>query len=142
MSRRIFTTLSLISAMLAACTVVLWPWSFWADPCTDCLSFSGDFHVAVQDGRVSFFNSKDYGPYHGSVVSFADNAFAAERGFGNTLGVYYRYFRWDNWGGVLWTLSVSLAYPLVVFAVLPATWAWLRWRAKRTNGGSGVTIVE
>src|SRR5271157_3829938 len=135
MFRRIFNTLSLFSAILLACTIILWAWSFWTDPRKDCVSFSGNFHVAVENGRVSFFNVKDYGPYHGSLISLSSAqgpafpAFAERRGFGDTLGVYYRYFRWADSGIVLWTLSVTLLYPMVVFAMLPTIWAWKRWRA-------------
>ncbi len=74
MSRYIFTTLSLISAILLAGTIVLWPWSFSIDPRVSCLSLGDDFHVAVRDGRVSFFNVKEYGPYHGSIISLGDGS--------------------------------------------------------------------
>jgi hypothetical protein len=132
----ILNTLSLISAILLACTVFLWVWSFWTDPRKDCVSLSGNFHVAVENGRASFFNMKDYGPYHGSVISLSSgeetaySAFAERRGFGDTLGIYYRYFRWADSGIILWTLSVTLLYPMIVFSLLPLTWAWKRWRAK------------
>jgi len=135
MTRRIFNTLSLISAILLACTIILWAWSFWTDPRKDCVSFSRNFHVAVENVRVSFFNVKDYGPYHGGILSLASGeetafpAFAERRGFGDTLGIYYRYFRWADSGIILWTLSVTLLYPMIVLAVLPTVGAWKRWRA-------------
>ena len=136
MSHRLFSVLPLISATLLACTAILWPWSFWTDPRRDCLSFSDDFHGAVQYGRVSFFNVKEYGPYHGSIISLGDGReFAEQRGFGDTAGIYYRYFRWADSGAVLWTLSVSLAYPLVGFAVLPLVWAWKRSLSRRRDKG-------
>ena len=81
MKSRIFNTLSLISAILLACTIILWAWSFWTDPRKDCLSFSGDFHVAVQDGRVSFFSDKEYGPYHGSIIALTSPEWPIERIF-------------------------------------------------------------
>ena len=65
MSRRIFNTLSLISAILLACTVVSWVWSFWAEPQKESLSFSKSFHVGVYNGCVEFFSDKEYGPYRG-----------------------------------------------------------------------------
>jgi hypothetical protein len=138
MIRRIFNALSLISAIFLTCTIILWAWSFWTDPRKECLSFSENFHVAVENGRVSFFNVKDYGPYHGSVISLSSgeetaySSFAERRGFGDTLGIYYRYFRWADSGIILWTLSVTLLYPMIVLAVLPTIWAWKRWRAKAT----------
>lgn len=133
MFRRIFNILSLISGSLLACTIVLWAWSFWADARKHCISFSTDFHFAVQDGRVSFFNDKEYGPYRGSIIALTspewpiERIFSERRGFGDTAGIYYRYFRWADSGAVLWTLSVSLVYPLVVFTLLPAIWGWKRW---------------
>ena len=68
MKSRIFNTLSLISAILLACTIILWAWSFRADPRKDRLSFSGSFHVGFYDGRIDLFSHK-HGPYHGSVIA-------------------------------------------------------------------------
>jgi hypothetical protein len=136
MLRRVFNTLSMISASFLACMVLLWVWSFWTDPRKDyfSLSFSDDFHVAVLNGRVEFFNVKDYGPYHGSIIGIAGvTKFAERRGFGDAYGIYYRYFRWAESEAVLWTLSVNLLYPLIVFAALPTIWAWLWWRAKSSR---------
>ena len=134
MIRRILNTLSLISAILLACTITLWAWSFWTNPRKDCLSFSSNFHVAVEDGRVSFFNVKDYGPYHGSIIAITsrewpiERIFSKQQAFGDICGIYYRYFRWADSGAVLWTLSISLFYPMIVFTVLPtmALWSWRR----------------
>jgi hypothetical protein len=137
MIRRIFNTLSLISAILLACTVLLWVWSFWADSRNDFLSFSDNFHVGLFDGRIDFFSDK-HGPYHGSVISLSSGegaafpAFAERRGFGDTLGIYYRYFRWADSGIVLWTFSATLLYPMILFSFLPLCWAWKRRRAKAT----------
>jgi hypothetical protein len=137
MTRRIFNTLSLISALLLICTFFLWIWSFWTDPRKDCLSFGRDFHVAVEYGRASFFNNKEYGPYHGSVITLSSSTWPAERTFseqgwfGDAYGVYYRYFRWAGSGAVLWTLGVSLLYPMIALAVLPVAWLWLWWRVRR-----------
>jgi len=139
MFRRIFNMLSLVSAILLAATIILWAWSFWTDPRKDCLAFSGDSHVAVEYGRVSFFNDKEYGPYHGSIIALTspempiERIFAERRGFGDTAGIYYRYFRWADSGAILWTLSISLFYPIIVFVVLPFIWVWKRWRHKTSS---------
>lgn len=55
-----------------------------------------------------------------------DESAVERRAFGDTLGIYYRYFRWTVSGATLWTLSVSLVYPLAMFTVLPLVWAWRR----------------
>jgi len=132
MSRRLFNALSLISAVYLLGTVNLWIWSFWADARTQSLSFANDFHVAAERGRLSFFNDKDYGPYRGSIIAIVSEEWPMERifskhqAFGETLGIYYRYFRWADSGAVLWTLSISLIYPLILFSLLPAIWIVLR----------------
>ena len=78
MSRRIFNTLSLISAILLGCTVILWAWSFRADPRKDYLSFSGDFHVVAQNGRMDFFNVQiGSGPFHASTFSLGSSTMSA-----------------------------------------------------------------
>ena len=134
MKPRIFDTLSLISAILLACTIILWPWSFWAEPGKDYLSFTDEFHVGVYRGRLDLFNS-EY-PYHGSIIAITslerpiERIFSERRAFGDTVGIYYRYFCWADSGAVLWTLSVSLLYPLIVFAVLPTIWGWKWWRVR------------
>jgi hypothetical protein len=95
MKSRFFHALSLISTVLLACTFLLWLWSFWTDPRRDCLSFASSFHVAVQGGRISFFNNKEFGPYRGSILTLRGReVFSELHGFGDTFGIYYRYFRW------------------------------------------------
>jgi hypothetical protein len=138
MSHRIFNALSLLSTILLACTIILWVWSFWADSRNDFLSVSDNCHIGFFDGHIDFFSDR-HGPYHGSVISLSSgeetafSAFAERRGFGDTLGIYYRYFRWADSGIVLWTLSVTLLYPMIVFLVLPISWAWKRQRARATS---------
>ena len=121
MNRHIFNTLSLISAILLACTIISWPWSYRTDPREDRLSIGDSFHMGAYNGRVSFFNVKEYGPYRGSTIGSEPDE---RREFGDTLGIYYRYFRWADSGAVLWTLSVSLVYPMIVFLMLPIAWIW------------------
>lgn len=133
MIRRVFNTLSLVSAILLACTVFLWAWSFWTNPYKTNLSTSNVFHIGLYDGRVEFFSDK-FGPYRGGIIALTSPEWPAERifskqwGFGDICGIYYRYFRWADSGAVLWTLSMSLFYPMIVFAVLPAIslWSWRR----------------
>jgi hypothetical protein len=141
MSRRIFNILSLISAILLACTLILGAWNSSGDPGKYHLSFGKAFHVCVYGGCLSFF-SDEFGPYSGSIIAITDlpidRFFSERRAFGRTAGIYYRYFRWRDSGRVLWTFSVCLLYPLVLFAVLPVIrfwklpliWFW-KWRNAR-----------
>ena len=58
-------------------------------------------------------------------------------GFVDALGVYFRRVPIPS-GGYWWTLSLSLAYPLVLAAILPSVWV-LRHR-KRTSLRRGFPV--
>jgi hypothetical protein len=139
MANRAFSIASLVSAVLLGCTALLWLSAFVLDPWSNRLSVTGDFHIAVWGGcdgpplgRLVFFNDKRYGPYRGSIISVSGYKEPAEvRCWGDAFGVYYRYFRWSGSGATLWTLMISLAYPLAMFSFLPAGWLWVRWRRSR-----------
>lgn len=147
MKPRIFNTLSLISAVLLACTIFLWAWSLRVEPHVNYLSFRDGFHVSVWNGHSCFFNNKEYGPYLGGTIALLDSKkdkeeidrfWSERRAFGPTFGVYYRYFHVPRSGTVIWTLCVSLLYPVIAFAMLPVVqfWKlpviWLRkWRRAR-----------
>ncbi len=135
MARHIFNTLSLISALLLVGTVLLWAWSFGTDPRKDRLSFSDNFHVGFYDGRIAFF-SDAHGPYHrGSEISLdRDIEISSYRALDDRFGgIFYRYFRLTD-STLLFTLSVSLLYPLFVLSVPPLVWAWRWWQAKTAAG--------
>jgi hypothetical protein len=134
MRHRIFQAASLVSAVLGGCTLVLWLATFLVSPWDHRISLSRSFHVAVWSGltgdtlgRLVIFNNAQYGPYSGSTIQIADDKGNAsprldrEIEWGDTCGVYYRYFRWPA-GQTLWTLAVSLWYPLWAFCILPAAW--------------------
>jgi hypothetical protein len=85
------------------------------------VSITPTFHIGVWniglDSRLVFFNDAEYGPYRGSIVGLAGNEYPHTRGFGDTLGIYYRHFTWPD--SVLWTLAVSLWYPILLFSLWP-----------------------
>ncbi len=136
MIRRIFNVAALISTLLLACTIFLWAWSFWTDPSKNHLSLSPSFHAGVYAGRMGFSSDENSLFQGGFIISLSDangvpvRPYVA-RGFGDAFGVYYRHFRLVKTGATLWTLSVTLAYPLAMFAVLPAIWGWRQWRSRR-----------
>jgi hypothetical protein len=115
------------SAVLLVITLAVVIAGIWANPWDHAISFNQDFYIAVWnrgfDSRLVFFNDREYGPYRGSIIALVDSAkprspFERELRFGDTWGIYYRYFRWPN-GQVLWTLMMSLWYPVAIFAILP-----------------------
>jgi hypothetical protein len=134
MPRRLFNVASFVSAVLAGGTLVLSLAMFVSSPWNHRVSLTNRFHVGVWSGfggdtlgRLVIFNDDQYGPYRGSVVQIGDgkgNAyprFDRELARGDSFGIYYRYFRESN-GTTLWTLMVSLWYPLILFALLSAAW--------------------
>ena len=92
------------------------------------LSFGQNAHVTVwtrgADSRIAFFSDADHGPYYGSVIALTDAdgnvspPLQKEESFGDSWGIYYRYFQWSD--STLWTLMVSLWYPILLFAMIPA----------------------
>ena len=131
------------SALLLAASLVLLLASCGLDPTDHHVSFSDSFHVGVgrrgADLRIFFFNDSEYGPYQGSVIGIIDadgNVYPPlerEEAFGDAWGIYYRYFQWSD--ATLWTLAVSLWYPIAFFAIAPA--AWLLRRSTRRPGVRG-----
>jgi hypothetical protein len=132
MKSRLFKIATFVSAVLAASTLLLWIATFFVTPWDHRLSLTRNFHVGVWNGvngdtlgRLVVFNNADYGPYRGSMMGSVERRVAS----GDTLGVYYRYFRTPD-GSTLWTLMVSLWYPLLIFGILPAAWLVQRRRAR------------
>ena len=125
MSRRSpITTVVLCSAISLAAMGVLFRARFALNPWDHYVSFSPSFHVGVWgrwlDLRLVFFNEAGYGPYRGSIIDLEGaSPFDRKIFVGDTWGVYYRYFHYRT-GETLWTLMVSVWYPLAIFALAPA----------------------
>ncbi len=127
----------LVSLIPFGLSVVLFAASYRVDPTKTRISLGDNFHVSLLvrrdiDARIVFFNNAGYGPYQGSLVAVGavgspPQEYPKRVGFGDWLGIYYRHFRWPD--EVLWTLSVSLWYPMVFFA-LCALIAWWRWKRR------------
>jgi hypothetical protein len=131
MKFRMLKAASIISTLLLVLTLIFCVASIWINPWNYRLSLSNNFHLGVWgqtfDIRLVIFNDAEYGPYRGSIISVSDgqgNEFPKvdrKIGFGDTAGVYYRYFRWPD-STVLWTLMISLWYFVALFAILPTLW--------------------
>ena len=128
MKHRVLAIITWISAIALIATLVVAAASVWLDPWRYRLSFGNDFHVGVWSAwgpRLVFFNDAEYGPYLGSTIALVDeqgNVYPRDlkqSSFGDVAGVYYRHFVWTNTNDTLWTLMVSLWYPIVLFAALP-----------------------
>lgn len=129
MARRALRKVTVLSTVLLAFAILLFFAGYVISPWEQYLSFSGDFHVAVWgrglDSRIVFFNDAEYGPYRGSIIGLVGpdgNVYPPlerERAFGDSWGIYYRYFQWSD--STLWTLMVTLWYPIALFALIPMT---------------------
>ncbi|MBN1490435.1 MAG: hypothetical protein JXA69_11015 [Phycisphaerae bacterium] len=136
--RRAINVATIISLLLLGCILVLGAAAPWLNPWRHRLSLGSGFHIALWGAplnpRLVFFNDSDYGPYRGSIIGIVDDQgnmyppLEREIAFGDTLGIYYRYFRWSD--ATLWTLMVTLWYPAIAFAVLPLLWWYRRARPK------------
>ncbi len=134
MARQTLTIATWVSGALLSLMLVLAFASIWINPWDHRLSLSDGFHVGVLgrgfDVRLAFFNDADYGPYRGSITRLDEHPVRVLH-FGDTAGVYYRYFRWADY--TLWTLMVSVWYPTAFFAILPA-WRLRQRRRWRQSG--------
>ncbi len=136
MANRLLNIAALGSATIFCLIIVAWLIAGHFDPRRQFVSLSRECHLSIdhrgEDGRLEIFNDANYGPYAGSIIAFTgDPNGPSISGFGDTAGIYYRLIRWPN-GTSLWTLSVSLSYPLIVAAVLPAIWLFRR--SRRVGG--------
>ena len=126
----LFNILTLLSFILLCLTILLFYLSYKINAWEQSFSLSNDFHISLyrkgNDCRLAFFNVKNY-PYTGSIVGLGGE-WPKTIGFGNFLGLYYRHFTWPK--ETLWTLYISLWYPLILFGILPV---FFLYRVKRES---------
>jgi hypothetical protein len=80
----------------------------------------GNLHVAVTSnwgGHLVFFNQTM--PYTGSIMSFAGDKSVIEHGL-TGWGLYFRSIEHADTNETWRTFMISLWYPIIAFAILPA----------------------
>jgi len=110
-----------------------------------CVSLSSNCHISVcrvwaDDAGLVFFNDAGCGPYTGSIIEILGPQ--GQRGanspnitgFGDTAGIYYRYIIWPD-GRKLWTLLISLRYPLILALPMPLIWLVRNYRRRKMGRG-------
>jgi hypothetical protein len=137
LGNRLLNIAAAVSATAFCAIVVVWVAAGSVDPSKQFVSLSAACHISIDargaDARLAVFNDANYGPYRGSILSIVGDPNAPTvQGFGDAAGIYYRMIQWPD-GAQLWTLYVSLAYPLMAAAVLPCIWA-IR-HSRRTQRG-------
>lgn len=118
---------TVFSTTMFVITVALFLAGYLLNPSDHYLSLGDDSHFIVLgrglDSRAVIFNDARYGPYRGSIIGLADvdgsvlPRLEEQAAFGDSWGIYYRYFRRSD--STIWTLTVTLWYPMVLFAVVP-----------------------
>jgi hypothetical protein len=153
MANRAFNIAALVSAVLLGFTALLWLSAYFLNPHEHHLSITQRSHIGVWggfdgpwSGRLVFFNDPD-GPYRGSIIALSDAdsktpAVIWRGAWGDSLGVYYRHFYLPKSGITVWTLMISLLYPLGLFAILPLAWVWRRWRGRRDPLSCNIVTEE
>ena len=119
-----------VSLVCLGAVVLLLAASPVLDPWEKHISIMEGFGVGAWrngwDVQMVFFNDATYGPYRGSLIDFpwvdaegnVHSLLSQKMEFGDTWGVYYRYFRWPD-NRTLWTLAISLWYFLPVCGAVP-----------------------
>ena len=136
MNRRVSTIASGASLVMFAATAVFWVASesrSWRES----VGIAGRVRVATAGGMIAFFNQSE--PFFNGTVSMSVKGSVAPTWPKEVSiqfpGFSFRHFTWPGrfTGGTYWTLGFSFAYPMGVFAVLPAGWCvgWLRRREGR-----------
>lgn len=143
-----------VSAVLCGLLIALYAVSYYLDRPAQCIRVTPSFHIGFRDGGAYFFSHdqpwldgtislvgtnapKDvvsswhmgnyYGFYHSSSVERpgSDSGLLTVTIF-NFPGSRFRevsYF-WES--RPIWTLLVSLLYPILLLAILPALWFYSR----------------
>jgi len=89
------------------------------------------FHFGLFGGGAWFYS--DEWPYHGSALTIEKQP-PVSHGL-DFPGVYYRYFRFS--AHTTWSFMLSLWYPIVLFAIMPALWLFHRRRLHLSHGDAG-----
>lgn len=137
MDNRFFNVAVSLSAVAFCLFVIAWFAASNVDPCKQFASISSGCHLSVDardaDARLVVFSDPSYGLYSGSIIGIAGDPNGPNvYGIGDVAGIYFRMVRWPD-GKSLWTLSLSLVYPLLASLVLPVV--WLIGRARQRGRG-------
>lgn len=130
MTNRPIRIATLASVLMFGLVIAGWREAGRVDPRREFLSLSSKLHITLTtfgpaDARLTFFNDTNYGPYQGSIIHVgfpSDPNEPSVTSIGDTAGVYYRKIWWPD-GLMVWTLSLSLFYPLAASTVLPMVFA-------------------
>jgi len=121
-----------VSMLFLALFIGLYSYAWIFDPDLHSLPFEisiGNVHLTVTKswgGNLVLFNQE--APYTGGIYAMAGDKTVTAKGW-DGLGIYFRFIKDTKMVGSWWTFMVSLWYPVIIFAILPLTFAVKKWRA-------------
>lgn len=119
--RTLYRISATASTLMLFVTIALYGIAFRVDPRVNFIKIGPSNYLTLVarglDCRLAFFNDQNAGPYQGSIVSVDGGPEMTTTAFGDSFGIYYRKFEWTDRS--LFTLTVSLLYAIVGFAILP-----------------------
>ena len=129
-------TLWLLSLIAAFLTPALNPLDHHVTINPDCrLGVSSVFNGSNFPDPVLVCFNHEQGPYRGSLITVdGDPRPPVVTGVDWEFPrIYYRHIHSRRDDSVIWTLMVSLWYPLILFAIGPLVWGVSRWRRSRVK---------
>lgn len=126
--------LTVVSGVVCLTVLVVLLISYQLDVERHGIAVTSGFHVGFFRGGVWFYGNEL--PYMGSIIQIS-SAGAPGSGYPPLLdeagvdfpGVYYRFFRFRS--STIWTLMVSLWYPVGLFVLLPVVWFFRNLKLRR-----------
>jgi hypothetical protein len=125
----IFSRVTIASAIGCGLMMLALVVSYRMDMRRDGITFTEHFHSGIFDGGLWFYS--DQLPYHGSIIQLGDQPPILQKSGFDCPGVYYRYFRFPT--NTIWSVMISLWYPVVALAILPVIWMFHRRRHNLKN---------
>ena len=133
MNRQILKVSTYVSVLFLALFIGLYSYAWIVDP--DLHSSSSEISVGnarltvtkLWGGQLILFNQE--APYTGGIYAMSGDKTVSAKGW-DGFGIYFRLIKDTKMVGSWWTLMISLWYPVIIFAILPVTFAVKKWRAK------------
>lgn len=121
MRKRILPIGAALSALVLVALILLGVGSRHTNGFTGDFRLTKHFHLGVLDGGL-WFHSHSL-PYRGSIIEVVMPGVpsAQIRGF-DFPGIYYRFIRLPTDPEPLWTLRLSLAFPIMLSLIFPLLW--------------------
>jgi hypothetical protein len=146
---RLFNYAALFSSLCYGVLVIAWKSADGFNSWTHFITLAPGLHLTLttRDGgaNLAFFNDGRLGPYLGGTLGITSKGSQHPTQIRDTqfdaIGVYFRLIRWPS-GPKIWTVTLSLWYPLALCAILPTMWIIRRRRERREVRRRGFPVYR